>query len=475
MKKRNTYKLFCLTCAGAAWLIFPQEVSAFGFPTWDAGEVINTINGYTTQVQTYSSTVQSTMSVGNIQQAIGDNVGGLEKFKDAKEKVAKEKEKVEKKKRELERKQKLAKKMNQLKDMRDSVKSRINDAKNAYNTAKDIYDEGKNYYEEGKEMYEAGQDLYNTGKDLLGSDEQQNSSNEADTMQDTDLAEMVSDAAFSEGRWDDAEIAVENADSQAPVGTIDQTARQLPADLVARQPFAVKQPMASDAELKMDAAETAKSADVKSLSAMPSVTPVKRELNDMTKPAAVGVQPAAGVRRQTFTTSEKSASYQINMPMAFAQLGGGVKTGYTDMGKFVFSDTLAMECGMGVEDVEEGKVAECVKMWVMGMSDPNAVVAAEWKKKFMQARHDHVTQDLASALTQKSYSAAFQTEVAEDMEKKAEATSNERDQISYNGKVNQTNQEIILRLMEGMTSQLVTDSLQAIERLDRSYYEQDGE
>ena len=55
------------------------------WPTLDLSQVTNMINGWTAQIESTSSTIQSTLSVGNIQQQIGDAVGGLSKFADAKE------------------------------------------------------------------------------------------------------------------------------------------------------------------------------------------------------------------------------------------------------------------------------------------------------------------------------------------------------------------------------------------------------
>ena len=49
--------------------------------------------------------------------------------------------------------------------------------------------------------------------------------------------------------------------------------------------------------------------------------------------------------------------------------------------------------------------------------------------------------------------------------------TNEREEISFSGNVGIVNQEIIIRLMEAMTGQVVTDSLNAINYLERDYYE----
>ncbi len=65
--------------------------------------------------------------------------------------------------------------------------------------------------------------------------------------------------------------------------------------------------------------------------------------------------------------------------------------------------------------------------------------------------------------------------MVEDLDKKSEALNVERDEISFAGKINQVNQEVIIRLMEAMAGQVVTDSWAAIENMDRRYYEDGGD
>lgn len=165
-------------------------------------------------------------------------------------------------------------------------------------------------------------------------------------------------------------------------------------------------------------------------------------------------------------------SYRMQFPMSFAQEAEEeLKTGTNEDGKFIYSDIIATKCNMNFDDVSEEKVAECIKIFVLGNNDSNAVTAAAWKKQYNASRYDHAAADLATALTQKSYSASFDTKVAEDLENKSEALTTEREEISFAGKVNQVNQEIIIRLMEAMTGQVVTEAWNSIENIDRSFYE----
>ena len=107
------------------------------------------------------------------------------------------------------------------------------------------------------------------------------------------------------------------------------------------------------------------------------------------------------------------------------------------------------------------------------MNDANAETATDWKNEYNKAKRDHVAADLAMALTQKNYSASFDTEVADDLDSKSEALTNEREEISFVGKVTQTNQEVIIRLMEAMTGQAITEAWSAIGIMDKDYYDEE--
>lgn len=175
--------------------------------------------------------------------------------------------------------------------------------------------------------------------------------------------------------------------------------------------------------------------------------------------------------RKAFKTS--AVSYQLRMPLSFAQeAGDDFKTGSNEDGKFIYSDIIADKCGMNYDEVTEEKVAACIKTFVMGMNHDNAVTAAEWKNEYTKSRHDHAANDLAVAINQKTFSAAFDSKVADDLDSKSKALTTEREEIAFAGKVNQTNQEIIIRLLESMTGQALTEAWGSIEAMDRTYYEE---
>ena len=169
-------------------------------------------------------------------------------------------------------------------------------------------------------------------------------------------------------------------------------------------------------------------------------------------------------------------SYVTRTPLAYAQVSGctSFKTGTTNEGNFIFSDVIAKKCCMNFDEITEDKVSECVKTWVMGMNDANAETATEWKNQYNDSLHDHVAADLNKALEQKNYSANFETDVADDLDSKSSALSSEREEVSFVGKVNQANQEVIIRLMEATTGQVITEAWSAVRDMESSYYE-DGE
>lgn len=161
--------------------------------------------------------------------------------------------------------------------------------------------------------------------------------------------------------------------------------------------------------------------------------------------------------------------------LAFAQMQESFKTGTNNDGKFIYSDIIATKCGMNFDEVSEEKVAECVKVWVLGMNDNNAETATDWQNLYKKALHDHVAADVNKSLEQKNYSANFETKIADDLENKSEALTNEREEVSFSGQVNQVNQEIIIRLMEAQTSQVVTEALTAVTTLEKDYYGEEDE
>ncbi len=626
MNKKQSFKIFCLTCTGMLMLALPVKAQ---WPTLDLSQVTNMINGWTSQIESTSSTIQSTLSVGNIQQQLGDAIGGLSKFTDAKEKAEKLAEKVEKQKKRAEKlielKKKFEEQVENAKKFADNVKSEVNSVvdagKNLYEEGMEIYEEGKSIYDEGMDMYEEGKAIYEEGKetvdafqnvinggesatetnsgDITTENEEQLTEEEimdSEALDNEAIADLISDEEFSEGSWSgeggyfgtEAEFSEAGVDTALP--TISgETLSVEEETLIGRQPFASgnsegknavsdetqtseaaskgvlttsgisavktgvetvsptvsKELTTSDdkisvktngisstsiketpvrrafttqsATMKNTSVETsAKESDLSAKTAVqPAVnsvsasgaavlksspvsaetTAVQPAVNSVSasgaavlksspvsaETSASSVSPASSVSeiktapvRRAFTTSSADFLYQARQPMAFAQTTPVTfKTGTNNDGKFIYSDIIANKCSINFDEVDEEKVIECVKTWVLGMNDANAETATDWKNEYNKAKRDHVAADLAMALTQKNYSASFDTEVADDLDSKSEALTNEREEISFVGKVTQTNQEVIIRLMEAMTGQAITEAWSAIGIMDKDYYDEE--
>ena len=507
---------------------------AFLWPTFDIAEVMNTISGYITKAKSTASTVKSTLSIGKIQQAIGDNVGSLSKFVDEKEKAEKEKLKLEKRKaradRLLKQRKKWAEDMGKLVDnIKDPYSQLKSYAKDYYSDGKELFDKGQKYYQEGQKIYDNAKKEYESAKkdyENIKKQYEAATDEERDSLQDKYL-EAVQKYNEAKGKYDDIassytpdtgnssgaeEFSDEDFGLDEDGFDFDEEIPEptpAPDDMqMADEPEKTESPVKSEAS---DIPDFVENPDVAAVPASPafdgddgsdigfnsekdvlvnkpqdivkpvlSVVPVAPTLNIKPKTGVVPADDEIGERRfkrnlpAVDKTEEITALYtQTSEPTAFAQLivkDEEFKTGTTDDGKFIYSDTFATKCGMEVKDLSDKNIDACIKKWVLGMHDPNAEIAAEWRRLYKTVRHDHIANDLAVALTQKNYSANFTT-VSEDLEKKAGALTNEREEISFSGNVGIVNQEIIIRLMEAMTGQVVTDSINAINYLERDYYE----
>lgn len=504
---------------------------AFLWPTFDIAEVVNTISGYVTKAKSTASTIKSTLSVGKIQQAIGDNVGSLSKFVDAKEKAEKEQEKLEKRKARAERllaqRKKWAEDMGKLINNIKDPYSQLRDyAKDYYSDGKELFDKGQKYYQEGQKLYDDYKKEYDNAKKEYEEIKKQYESatdEERESLQDkyleaiqkyNDAKEKYDDVAMSYTP-DTAGISAEEDFSDEDFGLEDEEGfdEEIPEPTpMPDEPQPSDEPKKDETPVKPETQNAPDFVEQPDDSTVP-VTPefdgddgsnfsFDSEKNvdkaqDNTKPVLpvspdapnliinpktdmVPVNDEFEERRfkrnlsAADKTEEVIALYtQTSEPMAFAQLivkDEEFKTGTTDDGKFIYSDIFATKCGMEVKDLSDKNISECIKKWVEGMHDPNAEIAAEWRRLYKNVQHDHIANDLAVALTQKNYSANFAT-VSEDLEKKAGALTNEREEISFSGNVGIVNQEIIIRLMEAMTGQVVTDSINAINYLERDYYD----
>lgn len=462
---------------------------AFLWPTFDIAEVLNTISGYVTKAKSTASTIKSTLSVGKIQQAIGDNVGALSKFVDEKEKAEKLRLRLEKQKRRAERLAKLRAQweaeiggiINNIKDpylqlgkyslsatTEDllSKGDKYNDGgQKAYDAAKAEYEQAKSEYESIKQRYETASEAERASLEDKYLEALQKYNTAKAKFDDISLSYRPDTASGSED-WDtgDEEFDENFDDDLGYDGDFNDVPEPTPGSDKSQSPDKPTTPNEPD------------NPHVPSLLGEPSDSdlPVTPDFDDGSA--------SDGERRFKFNTSAADktediiSSYAVmTKPAAFAQFvkkNPKFKTGTTKDGKFIYSDEIAKKCDMDVDELSEEKVAECVKKWVVDLHDSNAEVAAEWLRVYKIAKHDHIANDLAVALTHKNYSANF-LKVNEDLEKKSEALTNEREEISFSGNVGLINQEIIIRLMESLTGQLVTESVSTLEMLDPDYYKND--
>ena len=174
MRKKHISKLFY--GVALATLLSTSPAFAFGWPTFDIAEVFNTIQSVISQAQAQIATVQETISVANIQQAIGDKLGALSKIKDAAAKIKKAEEKAEKIRKRGEKILELKKKyekaaqdaLQQVQDKYQEGVKFVNDTKNQIegvkNQVEGAYNDAKSQIEGVKNQVEGA---YNNAKNQV--------------------------------------------------------------------------------------------------------------------------------------------------------------------------------------------------------------------------------------------------------------------------------------------------------------------
>ena len=155
----------CVLGLGGVLLYVPQ-ISASGIPSFDAAEVINSIQTGASQVEAQVATTMETVSTANIQQSIGDKFGGLEKLKDAKAKAEKMKEKAEKQKKRAEKMQKMRE------DYEKKAKAVADKGKEAYNKGQEAIAQGQDAYSRGQNALNQGMDTLNEAQDMANTAKQ---------------------------------------------------------------------------------------------------------------------------------------------------------------------------------------------------------------------------------------------------------------------------------------------------------------
>lgn len=193
-------------------------------------------------------------------------------------------------------------------------------------------------------------------------------------------------------------------------------------------------------------------------------------------------------------TSFKKASYSRHWPLAFAQYriigiskegsedssgdssgDGGVKyySGATKDGRFVISARILRECEFSIDDFDEETVFECVKKWVLLMHDENASKATEYRNQWVDAMGDQTANAVGTSMQHKNYTATFNESIADDLQEKSQMVTSERDILAYQGEINRVNQEVLRRMMDVYSTQILTEALHEVSSLDPSYFAED--
>ena len=171
-------------------------------------------------------------------------------------------------------------------------------------------------------------------------------------------------------------------------------------------------------------------------------------------------------------------SYLEFSNMSFAQEApsmGGMKTGTTDEGRFIFPDKIAEKCELNYDEATDEKIAECIRIWVLDMHNENASDATEAKNQYSYALGQQMGNTIGTSWTHKAYAATFDTAVADDLESKSSTTTTERDILTMVGEVNRANQEVLIRLLDSYASKVMTEALESVPNLDDSFFREEGE
>lgn len=138
--KKNVLKICFYGISG----VFLGTVPAYAqWPTFDVAEVFNTVETSVSQVEGQVATGMETISTANIQQSIGDKLGGLSKIKDQ---AAAAKAKADKA-------QKQAKRLEKVKEMKEEYAKK---AANAMDTANALKDKGTSAIDQANALKEKG-------------------------------------------------------------------------------------------------------------------------------------------------------------------------------------------------------------------------------------------------------------------------------------------------------------------------------
>ncbi len=389
MQHKSISKIFY--GALAAWFLSVSPAHAVGFPTLDIAEVVNTIQAVISQAQAQISTVQETLSIANIQQAIGDKVGGLKAFQTAKKWADEQKEKVQKQAKRLQRLNELKKKYEQ------EAKQAVSDVKEKYDQAKGVVDSAVQTVNNTKDKIEGiGNQVENLAQNV------QNQVNDVKSEIDN-VKQNVSNGL------ENVENTVNNLTGTSSGGSSQGA-------LIDYDPDAA-------ADLWGDGSESAPQSVVR------ENVPASLQESLETKPLKKDMLINEDIR----TTEPKAfkSSYVSFLPMAFAEF----TTGTNDDGDYYFSDTLSQWCGINYTDMVDEEVAiDCFKTICAGLNEKEATKAKENRDRYGQVIGETIAHNFSAAVKVKDKAAS--SKVTDGVNEALKVSGGDlRTQVSGNGEV----------------------------------------
>ncbi|MBR6409633.1 MAG: hypothetical protein IKS23_05305 [Alphaproteobacteria bacterium] len=389
MQHKSISKIFY--GAFAAWLLSVSPAHAIGFPTLDIAEVLNTIQSVISQAQAQIATVQETLSIANIQQAIGDKVGGLKAFQTAKKWAEEQKEKVEKQAKRLQRLNELKKKYEQ------EAKQAISDVKEKYDQAKGVVDSAVQTVNDTKEKIEGiGNQVENFAQNV------QNKVNDVKSEIDNVKQNVTNGLENIENTVNNLTGSGSGSSSQGASSTYDPD---------------------EAADLWGDGSESASQAVVREN--------VPASLQEDLAKRPLGKEMPVDEDINTTEPKAFKSSYVSFMPMAFAEF----TTGTNDYGDYYFSDTLSQWCGINYTDMVDEEVAiNCFKTICAGLNEKEATKAKEYRDRYGQVIGETISHNFSAAVKVKDKAAS--SKVTDAVNEALKVSGGDlRTQVSGNGEV----------------------------------------
>ncbi|MBQ8870116.1 MAG: hypothetical protein IJ019_01920 [Alphaproteobacteria bacterium] len=483
---KNKCLKYVITVAGT--MFWSSYAYSFGFPTFDIAEVAGTIKGVTTSNMSLVSTGTSTAATGQMLVEKGDGISSMLKFKDdAAEQAKKAAKNAKKAKARAEKAAKRAKKLEELKQFAADAKDVVNTAvmvgvaaQTTYNMISDEVEE-YNSSKENENQQETSSNATQSvpiAKDTIRQGEVNSST--VKNMNNNSVA-VSSGRTFKSQSLDVEKVVVEKQNQVVKIDEVNELQRVMKSqpNNVESQSKSLSDTVREVGQIKNNVPNVQeKQSAVKEISDTKLSDKVKNAVDNTNNASKmpVNARPIRTFKSVAKASPDKEANneynYRFSSKVSYAQ--AGFASGMTDDGTFVYSDIIADKCGLDFKDAgDEDKVEECIKTWVLCMNQEDAELSLACRKEYQKAMHDQVAADLASSINDKKYATTFDDEVAADLENKSAATTTEREEGSFSAAVSRANQEVLLRMMNAMSSQLLQGSLLAIDQIDPSYYEEE--